>query len=512
MFIVDDNRIADRGRYGFVLAVAMLAGFVQAGEMPDPKGDWEQLTPQVIRDAAPTRFQGDNVELLPLQWIYSFPTTTFMELEDRRRELGTQRPLEAIVVADGSYDLAMLADQLNDPEVLERTGPNTYTVRRPIYVTPTADLVIRDATLRLSIPDMSIVVYHGDLVVIDSRITTWDESRGDYGPREIVDEKQLLTLGTQRLRPYLLGLRGSRSYFAASHFHGLGYHGHSGTFGISLAAYGQPPEGRTDSLAHVVTELSRPVGVLVGNTITRAFYGFFTNLAGPTALVGNVFRDNVVYGIDPHDYSLNTVVARNLVVGTRYKHGIILSREVDGGRISQNISAGNGGTGIMLDRGSDNAVIDDNIVFANSGDGIAVFESDGSRIEQNLVFANYNDGIHLRNSSRILVESNTIDRNGHYGIEARAASLAAHVLRDTLLDPYAEHSEVSILDNALHRNLTAAIAVKGRAEVFIRGNDFSDSTPQIFAGDLEIRADAALRANRAEGYLHAPDMNSEELP
>ncbi len=47
------------------------------------------------------------------------------------------------------------------------------------------------------------------------------------------------------------------------------------------------------------------------------------------AVVGNEFRDSVIYGIDPHDRSRHLNMSLNATYGTHKKHGIIISREVN---------------------------------------------------------------------------------------------------------------------------------------------------------------------------------------
>ncbi|WP_157575815.1 MULTISPECIES: hypothetical protein [unclassified Pseudoalteromonas] len=39
----------------------------------------------------------------------------------------------------------------------------------------------------------------------------------------MIKKKNLMLYGIQPARPYLLGMRGSKSYFANFHFNGLGY-------------------------------------------------------------------------------------------------------------------------------------------------------------------------------------------------------------------------------------------------------------------------------------------------
>lgn len=505
------NPIALRCAGLLVLVAALTAvSGVAAQPLLSPDQDWRELTTDSVRQVAPQAFRGDGVELVRMDQLYVLPTNNFMELERWRREHGRDGSLEAIVISNGVYSLDMVARLLGRPEAFERVNDGTFMARRPILLAPSAELVIRGETLRLSMAPPSPIFYHGNLYVIDATITSWDEAAGDSGRREELGDERLELMGEQIPRPYLLALRGSVSYFAASSFLGLGYQGHTGTYGISLAAYGDAPEGRHDSLAHFIGRLPWPRAVMVGNTVSDCYFGLFTNRAGLVRVIGNEFVDNVVYGVDPHDYSDGIVIARNLVSGTRFKHGIIISREVDNARIVENISADNAGSGIMIDRASDHTVVESNIVYGNRGDGIAVYESDGARIEGNTIFANHNNGIYLRNARQAALVGNKIDRNGHYGIETRGALLDDHDRRDLALDDYDIGGQATIVGNAVHRNLSAAIAAKGQVSLWVHDNDFSDSSPQAAGGDLAAQAEVLLRENRGEGFRY--DASGEDGP
>src|SRR3546814_16913053 len=60
--------------------------------------------------------------------------------------------------------------------------------------------------------------------------------------------------------------------------------------------------------------------------------------------------NNMIYGIDPHDYSRKLIIAFNSAYGAQKKHGIIGSRGVDDSYFIGNLAFGNHGTGMMLDR------------------------------------------------------------------------------------------------------------------------------------------------------------------
>jgi poly(beta-D-mannuronate) C5 epimerase len=468
-------------------------------ELPDPSGDWRTITQQSIRQAIPAERFGSDVELVPVRLLYTFSSTTFFELSITLKKTRPESEPEAIVIANGTYGLEDLELIINDPAILRRVDDRVFTAYRPIFVAPTASLVISNQELRLSLPDVSSLIYRGSVFITDSVITTWDEKTGDFGVREPLAEEQLFTIGTQPARPFLLGLRGSRSYFAGSQFTGLGYQGRSSTYGLSLAARDADAEGLDAGLRHMLLSLPRPIGIFVGNTISQSFFGFYLKKAGPTVLLGNLFQDSVVYNIDPHDYSEGLVIARNLAVGARHKHGIIISREVDGARIEENISAFNSGTGIMIDRQSANAVVNNNLVFANQADGIAIYESQGTQVAGNLLFGNARNGIYLRNSPESRIENNLIDQNGNFGVEIGAKVLDSRA-QDDALDPYKPISDVQVIDNGIHRNLDAALAAKGEVTLMVRGNDFGRSAPQFFSGDLGIHASEILEKNSTQGF------------
>ncbi len=487
----------------FALALAAGAGVTTATTPPpEPTGDWRGYTPATIRAAVPRAVTGGTVEVVPLRRLTTLSSATYFELRDAltRTRPGTEP--EAVLLGPGVYDLERLTGLLDDPGLLAMVSPQRFLLRRPLYLAPGATLVLEGVELRLSIAEMAVVLYRGDLFAVDARITSWDEARGDPGPRAEIPKHELLLHGQHPARPYLLGLRGSRSFFAASSISGLGFNGTLAGFGVSLYAR-HPEPGAPGELRDLAGALPRPTAVLIGNTISDCFFGFYTNNSGAVLLLGNMFRDNVVYNVDPRDYSGPLVIVRNVATGAKFKHGIILSRQVNGALIHENLSFRNGGTGIMLDRASEDAEIAGNVVFDNRGDGIASFESDRGVITANVVFGNRNNGVYLRNSAAVTVTDNTIDHNGLFGIEVASADLDATATRDFELDPYQQRGDVRVTGNTLRANLDAAVAAKGEVGLLIRGNEFEGSGPQFFAGDLREASRAVLGGNAGAGYRHA---------
>ncbi len=106
-----------------------------------------------------------------------------------------------------------------------------------------------------------------------------------------------------------------------------------------------------------------PTGWVLNSRIEDLWYGFYCWEADDIVLRGNTFRDNIKYGIDPHDRSRRLIIAENDVSGTREKHGIIISREVNDSWIIGNRSHGNNLSGIVLDRQCRNTVIANNLTY-----------------------------------------------------------------------------------------------------------------------------------------------------
>ncbi|MFD2980383.1 NosD domain-containing protein, partial [Klebsiella pneumoniae] len=77
----------------------------------------------------------------------------------------------------------------------------------------------------------------------------------------------------------------------------------------------------------------------------------------------STYRDNIVYGIDPHDRSHRLIIAGNTVYGTKKKHGIIVSREVNDSWIINNKSFDNKLSGVVIDRNSVNNLIAYNEIY-----------------------------------------------------------------------------------------------------------------------------------------------------
>ncbi|KMQ75513.1 NosD domain-containing protein [Marinobacter subterrani] len=313
---------------------------------------------------------------------------------------------QAILVNSGKVTLEDVYRQVDDARYMERVGDGTYIVRLPLVVRHGATLVIRDQTLRLSEERGAFFANDGWLFVIDSKILGWrEQANGPATFRKKTD-----------FRPFFVGWGGSETFILGTTMASLGYH-QSKSYGFAIAQYSDFDNARL--------QRSAPHAWVVESTFEDLYYGFYCYEAKDVAVVNNVYRDNIVYGIDPHDYSEGLIIAGNEVYGTREKHGIIISRQVNNSWIIGNRSYNNGLSGIVLDRQSRNNVVANNVSFDNHGDGIGLYESPDNLLWGNRLMNNLRNGIRVRNSTNVDLYHNVAVLNGTWGIYGQLKDLSA---------------------------------------------------------------------------------------
>ncbi|MEQ9121706.1 MAG: right-handed parallel beta-helix repeat-containing protein, partial [Alphaproteobacteria bacterium] len=242
----------------------------------------------------------------------------------------------------------------------------------------------------------------------------------------------------------------------------------------------------------------RPLGAVIDTSFEQMFYAFYTLEADDIDVIGNELRDNVVYGLDPHDRSHRLRLAYNTAYGTRRRHGIIISREVDDSWIVGNISFDNNGTGIMIDRDSIGVYLYANTAIRNGQDGITFFESSCGLVASNYIAQNDRAGIKVRNSWDIGIFDNHIARNGQAAIEGYAADLkqdSAHDHRDFSFDPYETVTSISAADNRIEANDVGVRLADVNSAVFGR-NHWIDQSPKLFSPEISAMGPALVTAGR----------------
>ncbi len=439
--------------------------------------------PERVLDGFPSKFYGSGISVVPVTWLFFLPFREYLVKWSRADFKGVY----CVVLKDGVYNLDMLYRFINNPSILSRHG-NVYTLHMPIFITPTASLVVKNVVLRLDINPGAPIFSQGKLYIGNAVVEAWDSQKGEIPPRKHLTAEDYYLYGKMSPRPYLLALRGGHMVVVNSKIVGLGYRGMYGTFGISISsAYSTNP---AVSALGLIIPVGCSYGVFVGNDIYDNYMGFYSNRACGVVFVGNYVHDNLQYDFDPHDWSENVLVAYNIFTGTKKAHGLIFSRYVKG-YVYSNICAGNAGAGIMMDRSS-YAVVQKNATFGNLLGGIAIVESNYNGVLGNYVFRNNAYGIYVRNSVNILIKGNVIVHNAGSGVNIAIASLSYMRYRNLFRDPYRMEASAWVEGNRFRLNLGGDVKTHNRAAVAIFKNSFYPQSV-IFSGDLKRFASEILR-------------------
>ncbi|HUG61828.1 MAG TPA: right-handed parallel beta-helix repeat-containing protein [Methylomirabilota bacterium] len=398
------------------------------------------------------------------------------------RTQGTINPT-FIYLSDGvftAHDLVHSIGATGDGQLVRRNG--IYTLRVPLVIGPDATLVLSgqdSPEFRLSADAGAFLINAGRLFVVDTALLGWDEQT-DAIARATYDTKH-------KFRPFLTAWSGSQTYIAGARVAALGYSAGK-SYGLTFSS------GPKDNKI-VSANLPRPGGMLVDSVFENLYYGYYTYEADDMVVVGNEFRDSVVYGLDPHDRSNRLLMAFNTLHGTQKKHGAIFSRDVRDSALIGNVSFDNAGSGIMMDRRSTANLIYANTSIANVQDGITVYESPCVLLAANLVAKNGRSGVKIRNSWSVLIDGNRIEHNRGPGIEGYASDISAGdqgELRDLEEDPFLPVTAFSAAGNRLVGN-AAGIAARGASAVGLSGNVFAGGSGSIYDGDLKAMRVHLLR-------------------
>ncbi|WP_349617433.1 mannuronan 5-epimerase AlgG [Azotobacter salinestris] len=346
----------------------------------------------------------------------------------------------AIFIEGGYVELGQLAKQLPANQFAE-TAPGVYVARVPIVVAPGATLHIGKNVkeLRLSEERGSFLVNDGKLFITDSKLVGWSEKNNAPSAYR----------GEEIFRPFLVSWGGTETYISRSTVASLGYNT-SKAYGVSITQY--TPE------MHKRLKRPRPTGWLIDSVFEDIYYGFYCYEADDVVLKGNTYRDNIVYGIDPHDRSERLIIAENHVYGTKKKHGIIVSREVNNSWIINNRTHDNKLSGIVLDRNSEHNLVAYNEVYQNHSDGITLYESSNNLIWGNRIVNNARHGIRMRNSMNIRIYENLAVANQLTGIYGHIKDLS-NTDRNFKLDPFDTKVSMIVVGGQLVGNGSAPISV-----------------------------------------------------
>lgn len=334
--------------------------------------------------------------------------------------------LRAIYVESGYVTLADIARSV-PAELFVQNEPGVYTARLPLVVRHGATLHVDRSVrqLRLSQDRGVVLAVEGNLFITGATVLGWNEKA--KGPAWFRDKKEF--------RPFIVAWGGSRTYLGDARIAHLGY-ASTKAYGFSLTQYGVAMIERTVWAA--------PTGWIIDSEIEDLWYGFYSYEADDVVMRGNKMKNNIKYGFDPHDRSRRLIIAENEAWGTRHKHGIIISREVQDSWIIDNKTHDNGLAGIMLDRQCKRNVIANNIAYKNGSDGIVISESPDNLVWNNLAANNLHHGIRVRNSTNIRVQDNVTNANGLTGIYGNTLKLD-FLPRDLKLDPYSMVTTMTVV-------------------------------------------------------------------
>ena len=352
-----------------------------------------------------------------------------------------QNSLPKIIYVTGGYvtphDLARALPK----QYFAETSKGVFVARLPIDVKPGATLHIGEDVkdFRLSLDRGAFLVNEGMLFLTGSRLEAWNETRN--APAVFEDE--------HKFHPFLISWAASQTYIVGSVVAHLGYAA-TKAYGVSISQF-------SPKLAPIFKR-PRPTGWILDSEFFDNWYGFYCYEADDIVIVGNNYHDNIKYGIDPHDRSLRLIIARNTTSGTKEKHGIIVSREVNDSWIFENKSFENGLSGIVVDRSSVNNVVAHNQVYRNHADGITIYESPSTTLWQNLVVANYRHGIRVRNSIDADLRGNLAIGNGLAGIYGHIKNLS-ETGRNLRLDPFDQTISMTVVGGQLVSNGSGPVTI-----------------------------------------------------
>lgn len=347
---------------------------------------------------------------------------------------------QAIFIDDGYMNLKDLLGKV-PKQYLSETSPGVFLAKLPIVVGRKGILEIdkRTQELRLSQEGGSFLINDGQLFVRDTKITGWSEKAN--GPALFKSPKEF--------RPFLLAWGGTETYVANSKMASFGY-ANSKSYGVSISQY-------TPNMAKVLKR-PEPTGWIIDSEFSDMWYGFYCYETTGFVIKGNTYKDNIVYGIDPHDRSHGLIIADNTVYGTKKKHGIIISREVNDSFIFNNRSYDNKLSGLVIDRNSVNNLIADNEIYRNHTDGITLYESGDNLLWGNEVISNRRHGIRVRNSVNIKLYENVAMANGLTGVYGHIKDLT-DTDRDIALDPFDAKVSLIVVGGELAGNGSGPLSI-----------------------------------------------------
>lgn len=393
----------------------------------------------------------------------------FGEMQDRLDPV-------SILIVNGVYNLQAVTKEVSDASIIEKREGNIYVLHVPLMVGKEATLLIQEGeTLLMSSNHGALLTAFGDVFITKAEVKGWNTET----------DKPALYTDADSFRPHITAWCGSHLNIAKSKISNLGYK-FSKAYGITYTSC-------TDTLYRDhYADVAGATGWIIDSKFHDIYFGFYSYESDDIVLLGNLYEDNIIYGIDPHDRSSNLIIAYNTVHSSREKHGIIISREVSHSFIFRNLTEGNAGSGIMLDRNSHSNIIAHNISQKNKQDGLTFYESPHNISFNNTLLYNGKTGMRIRNSWDIKSLDDVINYNGDIGIQlysqfldpVLAVARGGHP-RDLKMDPYEQKAGVSVSHVEMVGNKSSNFKLNKFNEFKITNPQFFQSPKAIFSGDVK---------------------------
>ncbi len=278
-----------------------------------------------------------------------------------------------------------LAAKLKPYGVFTQTGPKSYVQNRPLLIEQNIRVDITGETVEsLSLKSeqngeiVCLCVKDATILVKDTTITSLDTITGT--PDTDITNK----------RSFIRANASARMDIVNSTISYLGTPlednptnpilNEGGTYGISWRI----PD---DALGKDIV-----TGWVEKTTFVKNHFGAYTFGASGMMWRDNIFEENDVYGLDPHDDSNNAMVEGN-TFRNNGKHGFIVSKRCNYNIIRNNTSYGNKLHGFMLHQDSVYNLMENNVAYDNV-DNFAIYASNFNMIRGN---KSYNaKGSHVR--------------------------------------------------------------------------------------------------------------------
>jgi parallel beta-helix repeat protein len=447
------------------LAAYLLLAAGAAGLLPAPRA---AAAPRKV-----TRLEPDALDILRSPKKFLRSTRRHVIVRPDRLELLRGPAVVASIPFPGRSraslaDVAAALARTAQAGWIEETAPGTFLLRVALVQAPGSALEVAAPAVRqvrlLDDPEVYISAMGATARFTGVTVTSWDPER----------RRPARNSGS---RPFVEYADGSELWIVRSTFAHLGSD-RASAYGVN---WRRSTGGATDSVFH------------------HNFFGAYTYQAQGLVFRGNVFRDNQLYGLDPHTGSRRLVVERNQAYRNG-AHGIVFSEDVTDGVVRGNRSFANGDNGIVLDERSDRNTVSGNLVEGNEGDGIVLLGSSDNLVRGNVVRRNrVGIRVNLRSGDN-RVQRNQLAGN-RIGVELYGGAYSVRLLGNQVSGSV-EKGLVLEAPGATSRDdrvTGSPVGVEVRAPARLRGTTVAEVGQGIVVTDRGIAAvdDATVRAATA---------------